>query len=145
MGGKAIPGGVLDWQGIVQKHGYGLIPNVFARNEVLDLLDDLPRENLPRTPAGVRQAMRSQGHAHRLRQSNAGDRTSILGTDAMAFRATLFEKLPDSNWLVAWHQDTALPLRERRDVPGWGPWSVKDGVAYAHAPAHVLGGGLALR
>jgi ectoine hydroxylase-related dioxygenase (phytanoyl-CoA dioxygenase family) len=70
---------------------------------------------------------------------------AILGTGAIGFRATLFEKLPDSNWLVAWHQDTALPLRERRDVPGWGPWSVKDGVNYAHAPAQALERILALR
>jgi ectoine hydroxylase-related dioxygenase (phytanoyl-CoA dioxygenase family) len=44
-----------------------------------------------------------------------------------------------------WHQDTALPLRERHDKPGWGPWSVKDGVVYAHAPASVLRQILALR
>ena len=69
----------------------------------------------------------------------------ILGAGAIAFRATLFEKLPDSNWLVAWHQDTALPLRERRDIPGWGPWSVKDGVHYAHAPARALEQIVALR
>jgi len=30
-------------------------------------------------------------------------------------------------------------------VPGWGPWSTKSGVAYAHAPAHALEGVLALR
>jgi len=69
----------------------------------------------------------------------------ILGSGAIAFRATLFEKLPDSNWLVAWHQDTALPLRDRREVTGWGPWSVKDGVNYAHAPAQALEKVLALR
>jgi hypothetical protein len=46
---------------------------------------------------------------------------------------------------VAWHQDTALPLREQRDVAGWGPWSVKDGVNYAHAPAQALERILALR
>jgi ectoine hydroxylase-related dioxygenase (phytanoyl-CoA dioxygenase family) len=50
-----------------------------------------------------------------------------------------------SNWLVVWHQDTALPLRERREVAGWGPWSVKDGVNYAHAPANALEQVLALR
>jgi ectoine hydroxylase-related dioxygenase (phytanoyl-CoA dioxygenase family) len=44
-----------------------------------------------------------------------------------------------------WHQDTALPLQERRDVPGWGPWSIKDGVNYAHAPASALEQVLALR
>jgi ectoine hydroxylase-related dioxygenase (phytanoyl-CoA dioxygenase family) len=44
-----------------------------------------------------------------------------------------------------WHQDTALPLRQRREVPGWGPWSIKDGVTYAHAPASALEQVLALR
>src|SRR5262249_21154972 len=69
----------------------------------------------------------------------------VLGVNARPFRATLFDKSPTSNWLVVWHQDTALPLRERKEMPGWGPWSVKDGVNYAHAPAAALEQGLALR
>jgi hypothetical protein len=43
----------------------------------------------------------------------------IVGAKAWPFRATLFNKSPSSNWLVAWHQDTALPLRERRELPRW--------------------------
>jgi ectoine hydroxylase-related dioxygenase (phytanoyl-CoA dioxygenase family) len=70
---------------------------------------------------------------------------SALGRRAFPFRATLFDKSPDSNWLVTWHQDTALPLRERREIPGWGPWSVKEGVSCAHAPAFVLENVLAIR
>src|SRR5262249_52043411 len=69
----------------------------------------------------------------------------ILGENALPFRATLFDKSPSSNWLVVWHQDTALPLHERRETSGWGPWSVKDGVTYAHAPAKALEQVLALR
>jgi len=69
----------------------------------------------------------------------------ILGRAALPFRATLFDKSPTSNWLVVWHQDTALPLCERREVPGWGPWSIKEGVNYAHAPASALEQVLALR
>jgi ectoine hydroxylase-related dioxygenase (phytanoyl-CoA dioxygenase family) len=57
----------------------------------------------------------------------------------------LFDKSPQANWLVAWHQDTALPMRERSDAPGWGPWSEKGGVLYAHAPACALSGVVALR
>lgn len=57
----------------------------------------------------------------------------------------MFQKSADANWLVVWHQDTALPLRHRRNVSGWGPWSVKDGVVYAHAPASALSRILALR
>src|SRR5713101_3845849 len=60
----------------------------------------------------------------------------VLGWEAFPFRATLFDKSPHANWLVVWHQDTALPLRKRRNEPGWGPWSVKENVIYAHAPSH---------
>jgi len=70
---------------------------------------------------------------------------NVLGPDAFPFRATLFDKSATANWLVVWHQDTALPLRERRETSGWGPWSVKDGVIYAHAPASALSQVLALR
>lgn len=35
--------------------------------------------------------------------------------------------------------------RERRDVRGWGPWSEKHGICYAHAPATALSQVLALR
>jgi ectoine hydroxylase-related dioxygenase (phytanoyl-CoA dioxygenase family) len=69
----------------------------------------------------------------------------VLGSEAFPFRATLFDKNPYANWLVVWHQDAALPLRERRETPGWGPWSVKEGIVYAHAPATALRGVLALR
>lgn len=69
----------------------------------------------------------------------------ILGEGAFPFRATLFDKSPTANWLVMWHQDKALPLKERREVSGWGPWSVKEGVLYAHAPASALEQVVALR
>lgn len=69
----------------------------------------------------------------------------VLGDGAIPFRATLFDKSPESNWLVVWHQDTALPLRERKDLQGWGPWSVKEGVICAHAPASALEQVLAIR
>jgi len=68
-----------------------------------------------------------------------------LDATAIPYKATLFEKNPDANWLVPWHQDTALPMSERHDVAGWGPWSEKFGVSYAHAPARVLERVIALR
>jgi len=70
---------------------------------------------------------------------------SILGGGAFPFRATLFDKSSEANWLVVWHQDTALPLRTRTEIPGWGPWSVKEGITYAHAPTRALNQIVALR
>jgi len=68
-----------------------------------------------------------------------------LGGVAVPFRATLFEKSGRANWLIPWHQDTALPLTTKSDSAGWGGWSEKAGVIYAHAPAWALSRVIALR
>jgi len=114
--------------------------------EVGVLLEAFSQAELPRSRAGLRHAMKlpavaSLAHDPRLMEIARG----TLGADAFPFRATLFDKSPTANWLVVWHQDTALPFEERREIPGWGPWSVKDGVNYAHAPATALSQVLALR
>jgi ectoine hydroxylase-related dioxygenase (phytanoyl-CoA dioxygenase family) len=99
-----------------------------------------------RSRAGARNLM-----AHPAIRSLAADRRLLdlagatLGAQAQPFRATLFDKSPDRNWLVTWHQDTALPMCARSDAPGWSAWSVKAGVLHAHAPAHALERVAALR
>src|SRR4051812_33537443 len=70
---------------------------------------------------------------------------SVLGHDAFPFKAILFDKSSETNWLITWHQDTALPLREKIETPGWEPWSTKEGIIYAHAPASALERVVALR
>jgi hypothetical protein len=135
-----------DWLRTVREGGYGLIPNVFESQEILLALEELARANLPRSRAGVRHVMKNITVARMARDERMMRiARAILGEGAIPFRATLFEKLPDSNWLVAWHQDTAMPLIERRESAGWGPWSVKDNVIYAHAPAGALEQVVALR
>lgn len=69
----------------------------------------------------------------------------ILGARARAVRAALFDKAPGANWPVLWHQDLALALAERHELHGWGPWSIKAGIAHAHAPAEVLAAMIAVR
>ena len=53
-------------------------------------------------------------------------------------RAIYFDKSPEANWLVPWHQDLTVALRSRREVPGFGPWSVKDGVPHVQPPVERL-------
>lgn len=53
-------------------------------------------------------------------------------------RAIYFNKTPQANWSVGWHQDLTIAVKQRRDVPGFGPWSVKDGISHVQPPAGVL-------
>jgi ectoine hydroxylase-related dioxygenase (phytanoyl-CoA dioxygenase family) len=131
---------------LVEDRGFAVIPGIFKEDRVTLLARNLATADLRRSRAGVRHAL---GHAAVASLANDSQlfeiARSILGAGAFPFRATMFEKTTDANWLVVWHQDTALPLRRRKETPGWGPWSVKEGVIYAHAPATALSQVLALR
>lgn len=69
----------------------------------------------------------------------------LLGAGAAVVRSILFDKNPAANWLVPWHQDTTIAVRERIDTPGFGPWSVKSGVVHVRPPAALLGSMLTIR
>jgi len=126
--------------------GFAIFPDILAARNVGELLAALAKSPPHRSRAGARHVL-----SHPAVETIACDALLlsiaqiVLGPKALPFRATLFDKSATANWLVAWHQDTALPLRERRETSGWGPWSIKEGVHYAHAPAAALEQVLALR
>ncbi len=130
----------------IDENGFAILSDPLAPFLLDQLLTDIDQEAPHRSRAGIRHALALNPVASFARQQILCEiAREVLGPDAFPFRATLFDKSPTSNWLVVWHQDTALPFRERIDLPGWGPWSVKDGIPYAHAPASVLRQVLALR
>ncbi|PYT65247.1 MAG: phytanoyl-CoA dioxygenase [Acidobacteria bacterium] len=136
----------MDFQHHCDEQGFAIIPAVLTDPDISKLEQAFARADVRRSKAGVRHALKhspvaEMAHDERLLEIVR----RVLGTGAFPFRATLFDKSPNSNWLVVWHQDTALPLCEKHETPGWGPWSVKDGVKYAHAPAMTLAQVLALR
>lgn len=61
-----------------------------------------------------------------------------LPAEPVPVRGIYFDKRLETNWLVAWHQDLTLALRDRIEMPGWGPWSVKDGVPHVQPPVECL-------
>jgi len=127
-------------------HGYAILPNIFPHNEISEVANVISQSQLKRSRAGARHILSVPvvcKVAEDLRLLSIA--REVLGQAAIPFRATLFDKSPSSNWLVAWHQDTALPLVKRTEEPGWGPWSIKEGVNYAHAPREALEQVLALR
>ena len=70
---------------------------------------------------------------------------AALGPLAKPVRAVMFDKTPATNWAVAWHQDRTIAVRERLDVPGFGPWSRKAGAVHVAPPVSVLEGMITLR
>lgn len=133
-------------QDTIEEDGFAVLPSVFPPTFVDRVLEQILALSPARSRAGVRHALALGPVAEVAKYSLLVEiARAVLGNDAFPYRATLFEKSPNANWLVVWHQDTAMPLCSRLEVHGWGPWSVKERVLYAHAPASALSQVLALR
>lgn len=57
---------------------------------------------------------------------------------AVAVQCTLFDKSAARNWLVAWHQDLSIPVRERVGHSECGGWTEKENMLFVQPPVAVL-------
>ncbi len=115
--------------------GIAVFEGVFAPDEMAALATLLPEE-----VAGQRGLLRKIPAVRAL----AGDirlRNLLVALGSAAsqpVRAVFFDKNPARNWKVPWHQDLTIAVRQRHAVPGFGPWSIKDGVPHVQPPAALL-------
>ena len=61
-----------------------------------------------------------------------------LGPFARPVRILFFDKRPDANWSVPYHQDLTIAVGARAEVEGFGPWSVKADIPHVQAPFRIL-------
>ena len=130
----------------ISEPGFRIVEAVVSAEECDALVQSLSNPQVSRGRAGARHLMAVPEIARLACDERLMDiARRELRAEPFPFRVTLFEKSGKANWLVVWHQDTALPLKAPFDDNGWGPWSEKAGVAYAHAPAWALSRVWALR
>ena len=136
------------------RDGYAILPNVVPAEVVEGLIaaiDLLADADISQQRNGAAYAIRnllSAVPATRMLAQSSDIRELVeplLGAEARAVRGLLFDKTPDANWKVAWHQDLSIAVRGRRHVPGFGPWSKKSGVDHVQPPVEVLERMLTLR
>jgi len=138
---------VFDLEGF-ERDGFTIVPGVVDRlavGELLDALSALVPGGAALGRGGRVYASRDLlGASPRVRAlaASAATRTlvePVLGPNAFAVRGLLFDKTPEANWMVPWHQDLTVAVKARADAPGFGPWTVKTGVPHVQPPADVLG------
>lgn len=136
-----------------RRDGYFIHDDVVSRDEVEQL-----RQAVASLP--VRQEVRRKRNVYGVRNmleicpavaalaANSRVRrfaTAVLGEHAFAVRAIFFDKVPDANWSLFWHQDNVIAVKERRDAPGFIAWSQKAGVWQVQPPVEILAQMVAVR
>lgn len=137
----------------VSDYGFAVLPNVVEPEAVLTLLRALESVSVDHVSQragkafGIRNLLNVVPLTRELANSSAFKRLvePVLGSRARVVRGVYFDKHRDANWKVAWHQDLTIAVRERVDVEGYGPWSIKAGIHHVQPPVDVLENMLTLR
>ncbi|HEX8551461.1 MAG TPA: phytanoyl-CoA dioxygenase family protein [Abditibacteriaceae bacterium] len=131
--------------------GYAIVPDILTGDEC-DLLIGAMSENAHDSASrrGSIYARRDVLEIETVRavaQSEPVHRVvqTILGEHCAVVRGLMFDKTPEANWKVPWHQDLTIAVKEEREAPGFGPWSQKEGVTHVQPPTEILRRIVALR
>lgn len=130
----------------LNKEGYSIVNNLYTAEELLQL-----QELFSKTPSkevNFRQgkdlfAIRHVTEVypnlwdliwnHRLQ--------SFFGQFPQPYRlikSLYFDKPPQSNWFVLWHQDLTISVQERVEETGFINWTNKNGIIGVQPPVHYL-------
>jgi ectoine hydroxylase-related dioxygenase (phytanoyl-CoA dioxygenase family) len=126
----------------VEHDGFAIAKDVVAEAErrlLLDVLGD-PRRAGARGVLAV-PAVRAFARSEAIESLVSAH----LGARPIPVRAIFFDKSSSSNWLVPWHQDLTIAVASKCEAPGFGPWSVKDGIPHVQSPESLLKQMIALR
>jgi ectoine hydroxylase-related dioxygenase (phytanoyl-CoA dioxygenase family) len=135
--------------GAFQDLGYSIVPGVYSSVALDGLIIDLAdtTAHLPDRRGGARLSMSQTPAlvAAATRSSLMDLANALLGMSCFAVRALYFDKTPDTNWRVTWHQDLTIAVNQQKYAPGFGPWSEKNGVVHVQPPPSVLESMIAIR
>lgn len=142
----------------IARDGAVVLPRLVDELRVEALIAAVSQMNSPMTSDAVRRRRGSVFAVRNLaalcpavkRLAESEDVRAVIGgllesDSPVLVRSILFDKPAMSNWLVTWHQDTTIAVRQRIETPGFGPWSVKAGIVHVRPPAAVLESMLTLR
>lgn len=120
--------------------GYEILEPVIDSEEAGHLLALLSQQQREPLRGGIRRIEQLVPEvaalAHSPKLLNIAQR--YLSAPAQLVRALYFDKPPDNNWLVSWHQDKTVAVSERFEKAGWGPWSLKAEAWHVQPPLEVL-------
>lgn len=127
--------------------GYTVIDNVFTPNQ-LNEIEAAIKETDPKKSTfrktddlfAIRQFLKEVPGACKSIFSSNFIRLieGIFGSGNFVVKSIYFDKPPQSNWFVAWHQDLTISVAERKDVAGYGPWTVKQNQFAVQPPLSIL-------
>ena len=138
----------------IDERGFASIEKVINDDQIIKLIECVLRINLIDSDTekresvyGVRNLLNLSPETNKLTRCREV-RTiieNVLGVKARPVRAIFFDKTPEANWKVPWHQDLTIAVKQKRETDGFTAWTRKAGIQHVQPPVSLLENMLAIR
>lgn len=131
--------------GILKKlhhKGFAILNHVYGRKEVNEMkgvVYDYFKKNPAKESYAIRSLLQEIPELKEVVFNT--NLLNILGrVDSNYFlcKAIYFDKTPEANWYVTWHQDITINVTSRIETEGFSGWSKKDGFYSVCPPEEVM-------
>ena len=118
--------------------GYGIIENIYSKDELFEiirLIESQGKQNPRFRRNGGLFAIRNFLNEIPSLQELLWNNKLVEVIDMIGdgeyenVKSIYFDKPPNSNWVVSWHQDLTVSVNKRIDIPGYKNWTLKSGLA----------------
>ncbi|MGL5804634.1 MAG: phytanoyl-CoA dioxygenase family protein [Xenococcaceae cyanobacterium] len=135
----------------IARYGFAIIPKLIDDNTINLFIEQLfqlrDRPDLNCKAHGIRDLLNVVPIARSIAYSESVQTLvkQILGDRGQVVRGIFFDKTPEANWKVPWHQDLTIAVRDRAEIDGYTSWSIKAGIIHVQPPISILEKMLAVR
>ena len=120
--------------------GFEILRHLLAPNQVKTLISELGKLQGAPLRGGIRRIEHLVPRVATLAKSSqllSLAQRYLTGLPQLV-RAIYFDKSPENNWFVTWHQDKTVAVSKRFEAEGWGPWSLKADIWHVQPPIDLL-------
>jgi ectoine hydroxylase-related dioxygenase (phytanoyl-CoA dioxygenase family) len=124
----------------IEINGFVTLDRYLNSDSIERLIQAIAAVDLTPTQAGIRNLLELVPSVRTLAQSSEIRSLvePILGNNARVVRGIFFDKQPNANWKVPWHQDLTIAVKNRLDISDFHPWSFKAGIPHVQPPVEIL-------
>ncbi|OOQ59573.1 phytanoyl-CoA dioxygenase family protein [Mucilaginibacter pedocola] len=131
----------------ITDNGFTVIEDVYSKDEILAVLRHIREADTDsdtfRKSAGlfaIRQFLKEVPGTSKVIFNDRLSQiiTELFGEGYFVVKSIYFDKPEESNWFVAWHQDLTISVDQKVELPGFGPWTVKQNQFAVQPPLNIL-------
>lgn len=133
-----------------EDQGFSILESSIDEQTISGLVEDLSQLKVNQRDKGIYGVRSLLNLSPKVREFSESKQVrkiveEILEKSAKVVRAIYFDKTPNANWKVPWHQDLTISVREKIDTTGFTAWSVKENIHHVQPPNSILERMLTLR